>query len=65
MLGNDLLGVFGQCLACGSSSSPLTTCGSVSARTFRPSSWPKASTKISVLMFDRIQSLFSTRSASV
>src|ERR1700693_2567970 len=37
--------------ACGSNSRPLTTSGSDSARTFMPSSCPKASVKISDLMF--------------
>src|SRR6266498_220664 len=51
--------------ACGNRSSPFRTSGSVSAFTFNPSSWPKASTNISLLMLERIQSLFCTRSASV
>src|SRR6266536_2107675 len=51
--------------ACGNNSSALTTSGSVSARTFRPSSCPKESMKSSALMFERSQSLFSISSASV
>ena len=52
-------------LAWGSNSSALVTCGSVSARTFKPSSCPNTSTKTSLLMLDRTQALFSSNSASV
>src|SRR5579859_245514 len=54
-----------RAFAWGRSSRPLMTSGSDSARTFMPSSCPKASTKISDLMFDLIQSLLSINSAWV
>src|ERR1019366_4273126 len=53
-----------SCFACGSSSRALTTSGSASARTFNPSSWPKASMKISLLMRDFTQLMFSLKSDS-